>query len=726
MTIKYLSGAYPEGYALSGAYTGLVIEATASIGGSGVSAYFKASVTNDGTIQASGQFGIYLTAGGTVTNGSTKDKTALIEATHGVWAQYGAATVANFGSIEGDVFLRFGGAVANGGAKDTQALIDGVYARGAPARVTNLGTIADGVWLLDGGNVVNGSGRNTVALIAGVTDDFGSVTNFGTIQGEVSGVILGDGGLVTNGSAADTSALITAAGANPQADAGVYAGENIASIVNFGTILAAGADGVDLAVGGTIINGSDADAKALISGAVGIVAASAEQIASITNFGTVQGLGGQGISGSEALIVNGSATDLEATITGIDMGVVYVTNFASISGVTNTGTIQGADKAGVVDVGYVSNGSTTNTSALISGPIGVYSVGGACSVANFGSIMGAKFAGVFIQRGQVTNGSAADRTALIEGGYGVFTVGGGAATVDNFGTIAGNRGVAVSLGSAADQLDVESGCAFDGVVTGGGATLDLASGSGTFALLPGGDVVVSGSMPTTTFQSFGTLEVGAGAVFSDTGAVNLPKGQGLLDAGTLTLGGAGPDTVVNQGVIEVTGAGTLVVAGAVTGAGEAEIAGGQLTFASSFVQDVDFLNKTGTLRLAQSQSYTGTVTGFFSKAGTYLDLEDIAFVNSGEATYSGTNSGGVLTVTDGVHTARINLQGDYLADQFIVQNDGQGGTTVYAFHGREAPQPHAFIAAMAQLGAPASLSNSLVVSPAHATALLSRPHLAQV
>jgi hypothetical protein len=44
LSTKYLSGVYPAGYTLSAAYTGLVIESSASIGGSGVSAYFKASV----------------------------------------------------------------------------------------------------------------------------------------------------------------------------------------------------------------------------------------------------------------------------------------------------------------------------------------------------------------------------------------------------------------------------------------------------------------------------------------------------------------------------------------------------------------------------------------------------------------------------------------------------------------------------------------------------------
>ena len=70
------------------------------------------------------------------------------------------------------------------------------------------------------------------------------------------------------------------------------------------------------------------------------------------------------------------------------------------------------------------------------------------------------------------------------------------------------------------MLIVEAGCAFEGAVNGGGGTLNLASGTGTLTglLSPGGNVTVSGSMATTTFQNFDTVEIGAGATFTDTGA----------------------------------------------------------------------------------------------------------------------------------------------------------------------------------------------------------------
>jgi phospholipase C len=45
-------------------------------------------------------------------------------------------------------------------------------------------------------------------------------------------------------------------------------------------------------------------------------------------------------------------------------------------------------------------------------------------------------------------------------------------------------------------------------------------------------------------------------------------------------------------------------------------------------------------------------------------------------TYSGTASGGTLTVTDGSHTANIALLGNYTASTFVTSSDGHGGTNV--------------------------------------------------
>jgi hypothetical protein len=58
-----------------------------------------------------------------------------------------------------------------------------------------------------------------------------------------------------------------------------------------------------------------------------------------------------------------------------------------------------------------------------------------------------------------------------------------------------------------------------------------------------------------------------------------------------------------------------------------------------------------------------------------IDLVDINFASAQQPTYSGTNSGGTLSVTDGTHTANIALSGQYMAS-FVKSPDGFGGTLI--------------------------------------------------
>ena len=90
---------------------------------------------------------------------------------------------------------------------------------------------------------------------------------------------------------------------------------------------------------------------------------------------------------------------------------------------------------------------------------------------------------------------------------------------------------------------------------------------------------------------------------------------------------------------------------------------------------------------------------------TALDLRDIGFVSGSEATFSGTAAGGVLTVTDGKHTAKIAFTGDYLGSSWVASSDGAGGVIVVdpapppAPSSPARPSPPAFISAMAAMGA---------------------------
>ncbi len=225
--------------------------------------------------------------------------------------------------------------------------------------------------------------------------------------------------------------------------------------------------------------------------------------------------------------------------------------------------------------------------------------------------------------------------------------------------------------------------------------------------------------------------------------------NGVIDATArkgLTIN-RGKTTVKNDGLIETTGVGVcdvvsgvvnngtlmaaggaLTVEGAVTGTGSGAVDGGTLAFGSSFTEDVRFSGTAGVLALAQSQGYAGKVSGFSLAGGTSLDLRDIGFTDAGEATFSGDATSGVLTVTDGTHTAHITLIGDYRASTFVASSDGNGGTFVQdPSAGPVASSPpriapvasHTFVAAMAGMGGG---GGSLAHGPAESLAAM-RPTL---
>jgi len=214
----------------------------------------------------------------------------------------------------------------------------------------------------------------------------------------------------------------------------------------------------------------------------------------------------------------------------------------------------------------------------------------------------------------------------------------------------------------------------------------------------------------------------SGSLVIDTGR------QTIVNAGLIVSNGAGSVSVrsalANDGSVEADG-GVLRVQGAVGGQGSAVVAGGVLDFAAFFNQAVAFDGSAGVLELAQSQAYTSSISGFSVSGGATLNLDDIAFIGAGEASFSGTQSGGVLTVTDGTHIANINLVGDYLDSTFVASSDGAGGTDVIA-QSAQTPSAAHFASAMAAItghGASAGLIDARTVNEGRQM-LLAAPRLA--
>jgi hypothetical protein len=96
---------------------------------------------------------------------------------------------------------------------------------------------------------------------------------------------------------------------------------------------------------------------------------------------------------------------------------------------------------------------------------------------------------------------------------------------------------------------------------------------------------------------------------------------------------------------------------------------------AGFSGTIAFASGPGTLRIDQSSSFGATITGQLA-TGDVIDLTDITAGAKATMSYTGNNSPGTLTVSDGAHTAHIALTGNYSLANFIASSDGHGGTQV--------------------------------------------------
>jgi len=239
---------------------------------------------------------------------------------------------------------------------------------------------------------------------------------------------------------------------------------------------------------------------------------------------------------------------------------------------------------------------------------------------------------------------------------------------------------------------------------------------------------------TLVNQTGGVIESYGSSLFTINTGANIITNAGIFlatSAGGMTIASA----VANTGHFAVNG-GSMTVMGAVTGSGYAEVVSGTLDFAGAFNENVVFTaGSTGALELAHSIGYTGRIQGLSTTGANALDLGDITFTSGvTTAAFSGSTTSGVLTVTDGTHTARIGLIGNYVGHTFttslgaggvgtrIVDPPAAGSSTISPL----APPPHAFIAAMAVFGPSAGVRTTALGCVEPAThAFLAAPRFTQ-
>jgi hypothetical protein len=400
-----------------------------------------------------------------------------------------------------------------------------------------------------------------------------------------------------------------------------------------------------------------------------------------------------------AFTVTSSANETVASIETAANATLDITGGRFMS---TAGSGAGAN-AGLIEVGgtgrFRSAGTLRNSGTLEAAAGGRIGLTG--MVENTAGILDAAGASILLQDVDVVGGQLKS------------AVGGRLVVTRSGGELDGSTGHAVTLTGTLVIADGRSELAAGSLVNegrvglahrGGGVT-ELAVGAGGLTLSGGGVVVLTGAAvshidaaTTGELVNVDNRIVGGGTI-GNAGLTLVNEAAGFITSGG--AGGAllidtGANTLDNAGRIEgrqggttITGAvdntgwliaigGDLTVEGAVNGSGRALIYGGTLTFGSSFDENVKFNESSkdgrtgGELVLTDSVHYGGTISGFSKTSSTKLDLRDIAFSTKTSATFSG----GILTVTDGTHTAKIKLAGDFTGSKWTVSSDGHGGTVV--------------------------------------------------
>ena len=356
------------------------------------------NVVNRGAVTGLGSYGLYLGAGGTVTNFGFGHVSGVDD---GIAAKGTAtASVDNVGTITGTnaagVYLGAGGSVTNTGISAVISGQDyGVKATVGAAAIVNSGSIISpifaGVYIADGGSVTNASTASVISgRIYGIDAQTqpATITNLGSITSQKYGVYLGDGGTIANNG---TAALISGdRGVKANGPAAVTNQGTIAGSFNYGVWLAAGGTVTDsgsiigpqdaVLFGGGVDNRLVVDPGAVFSGgivdggnAVGDPATSTLELATGTSAGTLHGLGSQ--------YVNFAQTTIDA---GASWALTGSNSLASGATLTNSGTLV-LSSATLTDSGVLqNNGSITLDPSTLT--VGILIGTGVVTIATGGSL----------------------------------------------------------------------------------------------------------------------------------------------------------------------------------------------------------------------------------------------------------------------------------------------------------------------------------------------------
>ena len=596
--------------------------------------------------------------------------------TNGVYVSGGAGTVTNYatGLITGGwdgVYVTAGGTVTNSG---TIAGYQYYGVENASTLTNNAGGrllgVAGGASMLAGG-IVNNSGLIAAATYNATTDTYtlsagtGLTLSSGSVSNQYNGTITGAVGIGATGA--------LSLGNNGTITATTYAGVNLLgtgnTIYNGGTIT--GGTNATLgygvrfvpAAGGTLNNQSGG----LISGTAGGVYSGSASV-SVDNGGNIVGTGA-GSRGVYQQFGNATVTNqASGVIVGQGWGIqggatVNINNAGFIGagtlsgGTTGTFTASGTGSGVVFNGGYLTNGAGAT---IVGGNYGVYSGGTtAVNINNSGTITGGNYAiyltgdndnTVSLYAGSVTNGAivlgngndtvnwyGGSFTSIEAGAIGFDRFNASVYTpttldltkVRNFEQLSLNGGDLTLSGASANigGWTVNDGTlTLDGTVQIGsdGNAVTLAN-SGTSVTIAHGATVI-GNLGNGVFAQAGTIVTNAGLIRSTDANYS-----GVAMVGG-TLGNQAGSLIVAEGngVTVSAGANTITNAGIIVGR-----AGGVIGS-----DDYQTLNNTGIIAVGTAAN---TVTQYWQINQDYSTGDGVRFTAGGTVTNTrGANNGGTI------------------------------------------------------------------------------------
>jgi hypothetical protein len=405
-------------------------------------------------------------------------------------------------------------------------------------------------------------------------------------------------------------------------------------------------DLVDNKAGGTIEGGENG---------TGIILFNTSRIKSVENAGTITS-GQQGIYAEFGTSLIDSLTN-SGTINGTNFAGIRVGgNGAKVETITNSGIIQGS-RGIYMDGGTITTldnqaGGSINSTGSGGNRDGVTTYGTITTLTNAGSITGATH-GVYLEFSAnalidtLTNSGTI--TGAGEGGIRVGGNGARVATLTNTGSIGGSRGIFVNGGGTITTLDNQTVEGVTGVISGNGDAVDNA---GTIVTLTNGGTISgnegirNGSGGTIT-----TLTNNATITATNSGILTFGSIPSLTNAGSITGGQRGIYVEFNSNAL----ISSLTNSGTITGAGEGGISVGgngarvaTLTNTGSIGGSRGiFVNGGGTITTLDNQTVEG-VTGVISgngdavdNAGTIVTLTNGGTISGNEGIRNG--SGGTIT-----------------------------------------------------------------------------------